>query len=275
MTFRRSLILVLAAVVTACGDPTAPTPAEPSSEVFLKDVELSHLPSPYYHFDYDIQGRVSAVAFASGLRNYAVTYEGDRVAEMREVTYFNGAVIGTADRLEYGYDQEGRVGTVSYVRSDGLVYTTLDYVYEEERLKGIVRSELIDGDLIGDRTMAFSYYPDGNLETITEHRLPLADQAESLTVDRFERYDQGINVDGFGLLHVDFFDHVVLLPGIQLQQGNPGRQIRTGDGTNFQVDYVYTYDESGRPVAKSGVVTIQNGADAGRAIPISSVFSYY
>lgn len=275
MTSRRHFIPLLAVAVAACSDAIAPAPAQPPAEGLLKDVELSHLPSPYYHFEYDAESRVSAVSFASGLRKYVVTYEGDRISEMDEVTYFDGTILGTADRLVYRYDDAGRVGTVSYRRPDGVVFTTLDFFYDADKLTGIVRSRLVDGVLVGDKTMGFSYYGDGNLERILEHLLPADGQPDATTIDRFEQYDAGINVDGFGLLHDEFFDHVVLLPGVRLQIGNPGRQIHTGDGTNFEVEYTYAYDESGRPIAKNGVLTIQNGSDVGSVIPISSEFTYY
>lgn len=275
MTSRRSLILLLATTIAACSDAIAPNPVQPPAEGLLKDVELSSLPSPYYHFEYDADGRVSLVGFASGIRTYVVAYEGDRISEMDEVSYFNGTILGTADRLVYQYDDAGRVDMVSYRHPDGLVFTTVQFVYESDKLKGIVRSRLVDGALLGDKTMAFSYYADGNLERILEHLLPVDGQPDVTFIDRFEEYDDGINVDGFDLLHDEFFDHVLLLPGVQLQIGNPGRQIRSGDGTNFEVEYTYAYDDSGRPLTKNGLLTILNGSDTGRVITISSEFSYY
>ena len=124
--------------------------------------------------------------------------------------------------------------------------------------------------------MSLSYYPNGNLLEITEYR-PAIDglQTEATTVDRFEQYDDKINVDGFSLIHDDFFDHLVLLPGVQLQTGNPAKQTRTGDGTNFTVTYSYLYDDKNRPLTKTGDLTLLNGADAGRRIQTSTVFSYY
>ena len=116
----------------------------------------------------------------------------------------------------------------------------------------------------------------GNLQLLTEHRPAIVGLQDDATfVDRFEQYDDGINVDGFGLIHNDFFDHLVLLPEVHLQKGNPRRQTRTGDGLNFVVDYTYTYDDQSRPLSKIGALTITNGPDAGRQIQTSSVFSYY
>jgi hypothetical protein len=55
------------------------------------------------------------------------------------------------------------------------------------------------------------------------------------TVDLFEQYDNKVNVDGFSLIHDDFFDHLVLLPGVQLQKGNPGRQTGRMRGSDSRL----------------------------------------
>ena len=64
-----------------------------------------------------------------------------------------------------------------------------------------------------------------------EHRPAITGlQDEQGSVVRFEQYDSGINVDGFDQIHDDFFDHLVLLPGVQLQQSNPGRETLSSGG---------------------------------------------
>jgi hypothetical protein len=148
--------------------------------------------------------------------------------------------------------------------------------YNGEKLTGLVRQRLLNGSFVVDKMMAFSYFPDGNLEELTEHRPAVAGfQPETTTLDRFEQYDDQTNVDGFGLLHDDFFDHLVLLPGVVLQKGNPARVTRTGDGINYQVDNRYDYDELGRPRSTTGDLVLLNGADAGRHFQTQSVFTYY
>jgi hypothetical protein len=124
--------------------------------------------------------------------------------------------------------------------------------------------------------MILSYYADGNLRELIEHRPAIdGEQDETTTVDRFENYDTAINVDAFALIHDEFFDHLILLPGVQLQKGNPARVTRTGDGLNFVVEFSYSYDAMSRPLMKSGALTVLNGTDAGRTYAISSLFSYY
>ena len=273
MRHRYALPLILAAAVAACsGDSgtTAPPPPPPPPTVLLKDVMVSTLPSPYYHFEYDAAGRVSIASFASGLTTYDVTYDGSRIVEMRNNTLVNH------DRLEYDYDDVGRVSAVRYVDASGRVFTRVDLSYRGQKLTGVARARRVDAGFIVDKTMSLTYLPDGNLLDLTEHRRAIDGvQDETTTVDHFEQYDDGINVDDFGLIHDDFFDHLVLLPGVRLQKGNPGRVTRTGDGINFVVDFVYGYDDAHRPLTKSGSVTVTNGADAGRTFQTQSVFSYY
>ncbi|MFL5619844.1 MAG: hypothetical protein ACJ79A_15790, partial [Gemmatimonadaceae bacterium] len=141
---------------------------------------------------------------------------------------------------------------------------------------GVERDKLIANELVIEKTISLAYYDDGNLRELSEHRLRIDGlQDETTSVTRFEQYDSGINVDGFGLIHDDFFDHFVLLPAVQLQKANPRREIRSGDGLNYTVDYTYAYDDAGRPLTKRGDLTITNGDQAGTHVQIGSAFSYY
>jgi hypothetical protein len=124
--------------------------------------------------------------------------------------------------------------------------------------------------------MSFTYDAAGNLFELTQHFPAIAGlQTEATVTDRYENYDTGTNVDGFGLIHSEFFDHLVLLPDVQLQKGNPRTESRSGDGDNYRVTYTYTYDDQGRPRVKSGDILILNGANAGQHFPSSTVYSYY
>jgi hypothetical protein len=201
---------------------------------------------------------------------YDVLYDGGRISEVRN------NVIVNQDRLEYVYDGAGRVGAIRYVDSQGLVYARLSLSYEGQKLTRLEREQRVGTDFLIDKRMTLSYYADGNLLEITEHRPAIEGrQEETTTVDRFEQYDDKINVDGFSVIHNEFFDHLVLLPGVQLQKGNPGRQTHTGDGVNFRIDYTYAYDDRNRPLTKSGDFTLLNGPDAGQRFETRSEFSYY
>lgn len=271
--------MALTVFLTGCGSSmtTAPgnpggggDPDPPPPPVLLQDIVIPNLPSPYYHFEYDSTGRVRTASFASGFTMYEVIYQGERISELR-----NNA-LGNQDRLEYVYDDAGRVAAVNYVHPGGVVFTRVTLSYEGEKLTGLERQRQLAGSFVVDKIISFSYYPDGNLQELTEHR-PLVEgqQPATTTVDRFEQYDARINVDGFALLHDDFFDHLVLLPGVELQKGNPSRVTHTGDGMNYTVDYLYTYDDRNRPLSTSGDLVVLNGSDAGQHLQTQSTFCYY
>jgi hypothetical protein len=271
MRYKYLSLLILAAAVSACdGDLRVSAPPPPPPTVLLKDIVIPNLPSPYYHFEYDAGGRVSAASFASGFTMYDVSYDGDRISELHNNT------AGNRDRLLYLYDGDGRVTSVRYVDVNGVVSTVLFLSYDGGRLTAIERDRRVAGGFLIDKTMSFTYHADGNLFELKEHR-PAIDgfQPETTTMDRFEQYDDGINVDGFSLIHNDFFDHLVLLPAVQLQKGNPRRETFSGDGDNYTVDYTYTYDAGNRPLTKSGDFTFLTGQDAGKHFPTLSIFSYY
>src|SRR6185503_18730948 len=156
---------------------------------------------------------------------------------------------------------------------NGVVFTALFFTYDGNKLTELERDRRVTGGFIIDKTMTFSYYPDGNLQELTEHR-PAIDgvQPEATIHDRFEQYDTGINVDGFSLIHDDFFDHLVLLPAVRLQKSNPRRVTRIGDADNFIVDYSYTYDARNRPLTSSGDLGFTTGPSAGQHFQVGSAF---
>jgi hypothetical protein len=264
-------LTITVAAVLACGDSQGPGGGDggPPASVLLKDVDVTNLPSPYYHFDYGAGRQITRVSFASDFLIYDVLYQNNRIAELRNIT------AGNTDRLQYVYDRAGRVETVNYLHSTGTVFARVRLTYDGDRLTRLDRERDLGAGFTVEKTMSFSYYADGNLQEIVDHRPALNGQPETTTVDRFEQYDLNVNVDGFGLIHNDFFDHVVLLPDVQLQKGNPARETFTGGGTDYRFDYTYTYDENKRPLARQGTATILTGPDAGRTIPLSTVFSYY
>jgi hypothetical protein len=266
---RLGLTFTIAAVL-ACGDAGEPEDGgPPPAAVLLKDVVISHLPSPYYHFEYEPGGQITRVSFASDFLIYDVLYQDGRITELRNNT------LGNMDRLQYVYDAAGRVETVNYLDATGIVFTRVLLTYDGDKLIRLDRERKLDPGFTIDKTMSFSYYADGNLEEIVEHRPALNGQEATTTVDRFEQYDDNVNVDAFSLIHDEFFDHVVLLPLVQLQKGNPALEILTGVNTNYRFAYTYTYDEQKRPLTKGGTATILTGPDSGRIVPLSTVFSYY
>jgi hypothetical protein len=225
---------------------------------------------PYYHFEYDSDGRIAFASFASDFTRYDVTYTGDRISELRN------NILVNHDRLEYIYDDSGRVSLIREVDETGATFRLVSLTYAGAKLTGLERDIRVQGGFIIDKTMSMTYDSDGNLKDLVEHRPEITGlQPDQTIVDHFEQYDSGINVDGFSLIHDDFFDHLVLLPDVQLQRGNPLRQTRTGDADNFVVDYTYTYDASNRPLLKNGAVTFTTGSKTGQMFQTRSAFSYY
>ena len=125
--------------------------------MLLRDMVLSSLPSPYYHFGYDTSGRLQTASFASGFTMYDVIYQGGRISELKNNT------LGNQDRLEYFYDSAGRVRMVRYLRPDGVVYTRLMLSYVGERLTRVDRQLSLAAGFTTEKTVSLAYDPDGNL----------------------------------------------------------------------------------------------------------------
>ena len=264
-------LLGLALAASGCGRDARPLTGPPVvvPSVKLKDIVIPNLPSPFYHFEYDTLGRISVASFASGLTNYNLKYDGGRLSEMQN------NIIVNKDRLIYFYDDVGRVSNVRYTDSTGLVYAVVFLTYNGQKLTAIERDRRVAPGFIVDKTMSLSYDADGNLLELTEHHPSIDGQPATTVVDRFEQYDEKTNVDAFSLIHSEFFDHLVLLPGVELQKGNPARVTHTGDGVNYLVDYTYTYDDQNRPLTKHGELVFTNGTNAGQRFQTNSFFSYY
>lgn len=275
----RRFMLFLAVAAMACVDgpepsgpgsspPPPPPPPPPSSEdARITNIEIPFLPSPYYRFEYDSAGKVTFASFASDLRTYEVQYAGNRITRMVSTRF-------SREELTYFYDATGKVSTVTYTDATGVVYVRIHLTYAGERLVMLERERRFGGDFLFDKVLTFVYDPRGNLAQLTDERLQVPGQTGSIVVDRFEQYDQGINVDGFSLIHSEFFDHLVLLPGVRFQIGNPASVTRSGSGINYHIDYTYTYDSSRRPITKHGEGTLLNGTGAGEKFSTNATFSY-
>ena len=268
-------LTLTAAALVGCSD--SPVPTQPGGggggppPVLLKDMIVANLPSPYYHFEYAPSGQITRVSFASQFLDYSVRYQNARITELRD------SAVGNFNRLEYHYDAVGRVDTVNYHDNSGALYARVLLTYSGSQLVRLDRERMLDTlGLVLEKTMTFSYYPDGNVQDIVDHRPEVAGrQADGTSVDHFEQYDDNVNVDAFGLIHNDFFDHIVLLPNVVLQKGNPARETFTSADIHYRFDYTYTFDGSKRPLTKGGTATVLSGPDSGQVIPLSTTFSYY
>jgi hypothetical protein len=283
---RQKLTLLILFIVTigsiSCKKNNVENPAAnpPSPTALIKDVVHASLPSPFYHFEYDTAGKAVFVSYASDMRRYDIIYEGDRIIEMRNnITVIligpNNDTIVTSinkDRLRYYYDNTDRVNAVTYADSTGLVNTRVNLTYDGQMLVKFERERKSGSGFFVDKIITMSYHPDGNLQDITVHQPAIVGQNYTT---RYEQYDNKVNAEGFSLLHDEFFDHFVFLPGAQLQKNNPGKITRTGDGNNFKVDYTYTYNDRDVPLTRSGNFVYTSGPNTGQRFQLSSTYTYY
>jgi len=249
--------------------PPPPPPPPPAAPVLLKDIVYLSLPSPYYHFEYDNTGKPIFVSFASDFTRYDIHYTNGAITDMRN------NIIVNKDRLQYTYNNAGKVELITYADSLEKVYTTVSLVYNANKLVKLERAKRVPGGFIMDKIVTMSYYADDNLSDITYHTLAVNGAPENSYTLHFENYDNKINVDGFGLIKNEFFDHFFLLPGVQLQKNNPGRESLVGVVDTYTVDFTYTYNDKNLPVSRTGDLKITGGTRAGQRIQTSASYSYY
>lgn len=245
--------------------PPPPVPTPP----LLKDIVVANLPSPYYHFDYDATNKPIFVSFSGGLGMYDIPYNNDRISEMKNNIAVN------KDRLVYSYNQAGKADTIRYIDSSGVFYKRCHVAYNGSLPTKLTWERWTGRLFIADRNLSLTYYADGNVKTITDHRLPVPGQNELTIVKEFSLYDNKVNADGFTLVHDANNDHLILLPGVQLQKNNPGKLLRTGDGVHYQAIYTYTYNGKNAPLTKQGAVTFLTGGSAGQQFQTNSTLTYY
>lgn len=266
------LATTLAVALAACGSDqiSAPPPPPPPTGIMLKDVVYTRLPSPYYHFEYDNDGRITTANFASGLATYSLHYQaGGRIQDI-------GVFAGTVHTLFYTYDDAGRVAAIREQDETTNNVQLWFFTYEGQQLTSIERDRAVPGGYILELTMGFLYSADGNLLEMTQHYPSIEGlQSETNLVDIFERYDDKVNVDDFDLLHPGFFDKLILLPGVKLQKNNPGRVVHIGDGDQYTIDNTYTYNAQNRPLTRSGNLVFVTGPNAGQSFAVDATYSYY
>jgi len=243
----------------------------PVKQVLLKDITIPNLPSPYYHFEYNADSLITKADFSSRFTIYDVLYNGNSIAEMRNNIFVNH------DTLRYVYDNSGKPALIKFINSANVVYRHVSFLYNGNQVKEIEwdHKEGSIGFLI-DRTLTFSYYADGNVKTITEHRPALGSVPEYSSVKTFEQYDDKINVDDFSLVHDGIHDHLFLFQGFRLQKNNPKKEMLSINGVSlYTIDYIYTYNIDNTPSIKKGDFLYLSGQYVGQRFQTNSVYSYY
>lgn len=271
---KRSIIFfsALCLFISSCKkDSNITIPPASTKAPLLKDIAYQNLPSPYYYFEYDANGRTNKVAFASDAFSYNLFYQGNQLSEMKSIVA--SAKISTT----YQYDNSGKLSFVRINSEDGSTVLKRGFLtYDNQnRLKEIEWELNTTAGFALQRTLSFTYHSDRNVAERRDRRhLIEGKQTEALYVERYEQYDDKLNVDGFSLLH-EPSEHLVLFPGIQLQQNNPVKLIRTGDGVNYELTYTYTYNTNKQPIGRVGSMLITNGPQAGQTFQLNTSYSYY
>ena len=262
-------VLLFACKKEHTSDPPK-APAAPAKRVLLKDITIPHLPSPYYHFEYNTDSLPIKVDFGSGYTIYDVLYKGDTISEMRNNIFVNH------DTLRYVYNNDGKLTQIKFINAANVIYRNVSFSYNGDQVKEINWDREIGNTFSIDRTLAFTFYRDGNVQTITDHRPSLDGVPEHTYVTTFEQYDKKINVDDFSLIHDGIHDHLFLLQGFRLQKNNPKKEIFTVDGSGLYTDdYTYVYNGDGTPSTKTGDFLYIGGPDAGKRFVTNSIYSYY
>jgi hypothetical protein len=266
MRLRFIIGLMTLVLLSACnkkkdeGEIVTPPPA-----VFLKDITIPGLPSPYYFFDYDASGKISFASHASGDRNYEVLYNGDKISEMRN----NNAI--NKDTLRYTYDAAGKISVINYIDKNNFNYKRCFLTYNGNKLQKIEwEANLVIGFIL-DRTMAFTYLADGNLSEMTDHVLPVNGQTETIKTIKYEQYDDKQNTDDFILVH-EGGNHMLLFPGLKLQKNNPRKVTRLNF---YTIDYTYTYNDKGAVLTKTGDMLFTHGPNQGQRFQTNATHTYY
>jgi len=180
-------LTITVAAVLACGESQGTGEGSGgggggSAAVLLKDVVVAHLPSPYYHFEYEPDGRIKRVSFASDFLIYDVLYQDGRIAELRNNT------AGNMDRLQYVYDAAGRVDTVNYLKPTGTVFARVGLTYDGDKLSKLDRERQLETGFTLEKSLPLSYYYYGNLEVILDYRHAIYGQVATTTYYRFMQF---------------------------------------------------------------------------------------
>jgi hypothetical protein len=246
-------------------------PVVPAKHILLKDISIPRLPSPYYHFEYNKDGMVTKADFASRFTIYDILYNGSNISEMRN------NILVNHDTLRYIYDNTSRLTLIKFINTSNVVYRHASFSYDGNLIKKIEWDhKQSNGSFFIDRTLSFSFYPDGNVKTITDHRPPIDNVPNYISVKTFEQYDDKINVDDFSLVHDGIHDHLFLLQGFRLQKNNPRKEMLLVNDTRlYTIDYTYTYNNDDTPANKAGNFVYLSGQYEGQRFKTNSFYTYY
>jgi hypothetical protein len=269
------LTLFMLSVLFSCRKENNHSPGTPDGPLSfvalkLKDIRIAGRPSPYYYFEYREDKYISGFNFSNGLI-YDMIYTGDNLTQMK-----NKTTSTSPGHISYGYTDHQL--TAITVADEGITYRrAFLWYYPSGQLQKIEWELRVEYGLFAeDQSYTFTYYPDGNVKEILQQYFPAGQLPATAFTDRYENYDKKKNADGFTLMEPGRLRIPILIPGISVQVNNPGRVVRTGGAAvTYEVNYTYTYDNTGRPLVKTGDFVNTSGPDAGQHYELRTTYSYY
>ncbi|RYY90080.1 MAG: hypothetical protein EOO11_23610 [Chitinophagaceae bacterium] len=241
----------------------APPPADDRRTVRLRSIEETGMPAPYYSFTYDPDGYVTDISFAGGFFRYTVTYAQKRVTQVRNTP--DGAL------LQYHYSN-GRVDAIHKTDSNGEPVWDYLFTYNTNgRLETVRWVQLQAGSAATVRRVELTYDAAGELSEWKDFH-DINGTLTWLRTFRYSNYDSAVNVDDFGLLK-SFFEDVLFLPSVRLQQHNPRHVTLLGPVNDFGIDYTFTY-ANGLPATRDGIMRQTRGG-TGAPITLRSQYAYF
>lgn len=256
---------------TLTPDPPVPPPNPTAKHILLKDITLPHLPSPYYHFEYNSDSLASKVDFASGFSIYDIFYNENKIVEMRN------NIIVNHDTLRYLYDSAGKLTLIKFINESNIVYRLVNLTYDGDLIREL-EWDIKEGDVgyYVDRRVTFTFYPDNNLKSMIDYRAALNGSPQQTLTTLFEKYDDKINVDDFILIHDQYHDHLFLFQDFRLQKNNPGKETFSVNGTVLYTnDFTYFYNADNTPSNKKGAFLYISGPDSAKRFETNSYYTYY
>jgi hypothetical protein len=199
---------------------------------------------------------------------YQLSYKNKRVDKVINTSF--------GHTLQYHYSGK-HVSYISQVNQAGIKTSSYSLRYNSSGLlKTLEWFEFISAsDSVCTRKVEMAYTPGGNLSSYDDYRGNESDNyaLKLIATHTFNNYDNGVNVDDFGMFK-EFFSQLLFLPQVKLQKNNPGVEIIQGITTDLRLDYHYQY-QNGLPVEKSGTLKVTRGPNTGSEFPFSIQLNYY
>lgn len=266
-------ILILVAGCKKNDHIPVPGPVKPvvadTRTVMLKNIEAEHLPSPYYHFEYDALHYVKRVSFASDYFVYDVSYQNMRVSKLINVINKDSLVYKYTDSQVSDIDEfSGRTGKMVFnyhlSYNSGKQLTQVFWYHYPDAGESFLYKR---ADLV--------YHPDGNLASIDWYYTLSPGPLNWSSRTEYSEYDTKTNSTDIVLLKENwFFDSYLFLPQVTLQKNNPKKEHITSTENEFFISNSYDY-QNDIPIAKYSLVNQTKGTNPAPLTQVATHYSYY